>query len=956
MRKNLMKEAVMRLMESNYKMEVNTIEKILDTYFSETFLPGWYFQSHNAEEIADHIYIATQLLNAGTEYLEHVSSDGKAITYFLNVGQDFPGKLAGIIRENKDMGIVTYDSVKTRSGIRLIDIERKGRPVGDLTGQEQLLIGNLKRDVKAFGSANKYAHTDDFILTLPGTYMKQEIQGYTFPSRIHRHLGVFEKVLTTGRTFIDIEDSTQDIDDEKLEGVEKRIILGLRNPNTEAILEALFVFENLGVNLRRSYYDIFTHEGMNASVGILSFYVKADVKTDPIKESLGRIDTKEPKVRTGERHEVESGLERIIRNLSSDALTEESLKKDIGELKRFIARNGDVNEKSELNIFLLNAMTDLMEAAALLGLRDNARLLHLLLRFDSFDEFWVERKLDGTIKNTEGFRTKHNSARGTNKGGLRIDNIVEFAEVSALAFMMTWKCARSKILFGGGKGGLKINPGDFKGKKLDFFNTLANFGRYLFLVTGPLKDVPAGDVGCGPLEIGHMFEGFKSTLHDLSKMVYGYKEKASFIGNTVISMEYARHLLSENFHIDHMDKELVKELATNEKYLELVAAAQITGKPFMGIAARGAATGLGLCYSVLAAVTKLFLEGNWRPELPITDSEKELLKKTADIRESTLLKKNGMDIISDGDWEKLKSIYGKLLKNKTVIVQGSGKVGGSTIDELKMFGINVTAMADKEGAIIGDHLDIEELLAAAKKEGTVINVKKNVTEKVCGAAEGTVILEKPCDILIPAALENTITVFNADKIKAKLIVCGSNGPSTSKAETILYRNGIAVVYDFLANGGGVTVSYFEWLRNLAERFRYEAEIIHKRAFDIDIMDPYIMPEFNKRIKNILVREESDEITREWNMLLRDIVFSAVNEDYDEARAAGVSMKTIGFANAILRVLTASLLKMPEENRLDYWRIIPEDTKKRLKPFFSHPETLIHNVAAATIRETLYHPS
>ncbi|TFG62140.1 MAG: hypothetical protein E4H36_08700, partial [Spirochaetales bacterium] len=525
--------------------------------------------------------------------------------------------------------------------------------------------------------------------------------------------------------------------------------------------------------------------------------------------------------------------------------------------------------------------------------------------------------------------------------------------VSALAFMMTWKCARSKILFGGGKGGLKINPADYKGRSLDFFDTLANFGHYLFLVTGPLRDVPAGDVGCGPREIGHMFEGFKSTLHDLAKMVYGYKEKASFIGNKVISLEHARKILAENFHIDHMNKKAIRELVTNEKYLELVSAAQITGKPFMGIAARGAATGLGLCYSVLAAVTKLFLDGKWEPQSPLTAREKDLLQKTAEIKEPALLDKGGIDIISDGDWESLKIIYGKLLKDKTVVVQGSGKVGGAAIDELKAFGINVTAIADREGAVMGDHLDIDELLEAAKKEDTVINVKKNVREVVHGAEEGTVILGLPCDILIPAALENTITVFNAGSIKAKLMVCGSNGPSTSKAETILFRKGITVVYDFLANGGGVTVSYFEWLRNLAERFKYEAEVIDKRGFDINIMDPYIMPEFKERIKNILSREESDEVTMEWNLLLRDIMFSAVHEDYDAAKLEGVSMKTVGFANTILRVLTAVFLAMPGNKRDEYWRSLPGKAKERFVPFFTHPEAELINRDVRSIARELF---
>ncbi len=952
--KNHMKAAVMELMESHYKMDVNTVEKILETYFSDTFLPNWYFYSHSASEIADQIFIATQVLNAGTEYVEHVSDDGKAVTYFLNVGQDFPGKLAGLIRENIDMGIVAYDSFKTRSGIRLIEMERAVRVAGDLGAEIPEAIGKLKKEVIGFGRENGYFHIEDFLESLPLMYLYQELQSFTFPSRIHRHLRVFDKVASSKQNFIDVEDSTQDIDEEKLEGVEKRIILGIWNPDAEALLKAIEVFERIGVNLRRSYYDTFSPGSPDFTIGILSFYTKGDVNIDEIKKSLGEIGAGKTEQEKGKRHKVEKGLERIIRNLSAPTDSDEELKKDIDELRVYILKNADYEDRSELGIFLLNAMTDLMEAASFLGIENNDKLLRLLFKFDAFDEFWVQRRLGGRPQNTEGYRTKHNSARGTNKGGLRIDNIVEFAEVSALAFMMTWKCARSKILFGGGKGGLKINPADFKGKQLDFFDTLANFGRYLFLSTGPLKDVPAGDVGCGPLEIGHMFEGFKSTLHDLAKMVYGYKEKASVIGNKVVSLERARQILSGHFNIDILNKKIVRELTTNEKYLELVAAAQITGKPFMGIKARGGATGHGLCYSIFAAISKLHLDGKWPAAPKLDDSEIKLLKKTAEIDESTLLEMNGLDIILPDEWEILQGIYKKLLNGKTVVLQGSGKVGGSTLEGLKDFGINVIAVADREGAVFGDRLDIDELLEAAKKEGTVIGVKKNVEKTIRGAEEGTAVLELPCDILIPAALENTITVFNAERIGAQLVACGSNGPSTSKAETIMYRKGITVLYDFLANGGGVTVSYFEWLRNLSDRFKYEAEQIEKKPFDINIMDPYIMPEFNIRIKKILLRDESDEVTVEWNMLLRDIMFAAVNQDYDEAKSEGTSMKTAGFANTILRVLTAALLKMPPLERHDYFSSLPTKTREKLQPYFSHPEAGLFKSGAESVYRDLLH--
>ena len=219
--------------------------------------------------------------------------------------------------------------------------------------------------------------------------------------------------------------------------------------------------------------------------------------------------------------------------------------------------------------------------------------------------------------------------------------------------------------------------------------------------------------------------------------------------------------------------------------------------------------------------------------------------------------------------------------------------------------------------------------------------------------EGTAVLELDCDILVTAALENAITANNARRIKAAVIACGSNGSNTSKAEKILCNRGITVLYDFLANQAGVTASYFEWLRNLAERFRYEAREIHHEPFDINVMDIAIMPEFKGRITKILSVPESEETTQEWNMLLRDIMFAAVNEDYQTAKTDALSMKTAGFTNALLRVLSAQMLKMPDDRRLACWKGLNDTAKTMLKPFLSHPESRLFNPLSENIVEDLY---
>ena len=500
-----------------------------------------------------------------------------------------------------------------------------------------------------------------------------------------------------------------------------------------------------------------------------------------------------------------------------------------------------------------------------------------------------------------------------------------------------------------------LNPREYDPKSIDFFDSLSNFGRSLFLVTGPARDVPAGDVGCGADEIGRMFEGFKSALRDLALMVYGVRHNVTMIGDQIISLEEARKILKEAFNIDHTDRRVLQELGANQDYLELVVAAQITGKPKMGINARTGATGRGLCYATLSAVTNLYLEGKWEANEKLTKEEETLLKNTAAITASSILKKEGIDIISDADWRILSdTVYPKLLRDKKIIVQGSGKVGSSIIRELAVFGVNLIAISDAGGAVIGNHLDPEEVLAAVNNSrnledralrASVIHAEKNVHEKIMGAREGSAILELECDILFPAALENAVTEVNAPKINTKIEICGSNGSNSSKAEKILQERGILVIYDFLANSAGVTASYFEWLRNLYQRSRFEAEIIYEKDFDDTVMDRYIMPEFRKRIKDVLSQEESDTVTALWNTILRDIMFSAVNEDYRYAEEHQVSMKDAGFINSQLRVLAAGLSRMTDEDAELLTASLPEETREFFKKEFqSHPEVgIIRNM-------------
>ena len=161
---------------------------------------------------------------------------------------------------------------------------------------------------------------------------------------------------------------------------------------------------------------------------------------------------------------------------------------------------------------------------------------------------------------------------------------------------------------------------------------------------------------------------------------------------------------------------------------------------------------------------------------------------------------------------------------------------------------------------------------------------------------------------------------------------------------------MTVVYDFLANGGGVIASYFEWLRNLAERRRYEAETIRGERFRVEDLTRFVMPEFRSRILAILREPESPAATEAWNTVLRDIMIAAVNEDYDEAARGGVSLKTAGYAAAILRVLAAELLRVPQPDRPRFIAGMKPETRCRLARCLRHPEADLIDPGAAALAD------
>jgi glutamate dehydrogenase (NAD(P)+) len=202
---------------------------------------------------------------------------------------------------------------------------------------------------------------------------------------------------------------------------------------------------------------------------------------------------------------------------------------------------------------------------------------------------------------------------------------------------------------------------------------------------------------------------------------------------------------------------------------EIDAAGCVTGKPITqgGVHGRKEATGLGVFFGIREVCNM------------------------ADI-----MKKQGLSIG---------------VENKKVIVQGLGNVGYYTTKFFREHGAIIVCIAEFEGAIFNANgLNEEEVFQHRKKTGSILNFSGATNVKKTSEA-----LELECDILIPAALENVINGENAPRIKAKIVAEAANGPCTPEADEIFTKRGILVVPDMYLNAGGVTVSYFEWLKNLS---------------------------------------------------------------------------------------------------------------------------------------------
>ena len=323
---------------------------------------------------------------------------------------------------------------------------------------------------------------------------------------------------------------------------------------------------------------------------------------------------------------------------------------------------------------------------------------------------------NGTVKTFTGFRSQHNNAVGPFKGGLRFHPNVTRDEVKALSTWMTFKCSVAGIPYGGGKGGMAIDPKDYSKAELERISK--GFAKAISPIIGEKVDIPAPDVNTNGQIMSWMVDAYEE--------IEGKSAKGVF-----------------------------------------------TGKPleFGGSLARTEATGYGVNLAAKKALEKLNID----------------------------------------------------VKGATYAVQGFGNVGFYTAYYAHKDGAKIVAFSNVDVAIYNENgIDMEAVIKDFKENGC-ISENKGYGKDITNAE----LLELEVDVLTPCALENQITSENADRIKAKVVVEGANGPTTPEADEILFKKGILVVPDILANAGGVVVSYFEWVQNLQSYYWSFEEVQQK---------------------------------------------------------------------------------------------------------------------------------
>ncbi len=314
-----------------------------------------------------------------------------------------------------------------------------------------------------------------------------------------------------------------------------------------------------------------------------------------------------------------------------------------------------------------------------------------------------------------GYRVHHNTALGPTKGGLRYDVGVNLGEVTALAMLMSWKCALVGLPYGGAKGGIRCNPRAMSVREREHLTR--RYTTEIILMIGPDIDIPAPDLGTDEQTMAWMMDTYSMTQ---GKSVPGV----------------------------------------------------VTGKPLIvgGSVGRREATGRGIVFVLYQAAKSL----------------------------------------------------GQELRGKKIVMQGFGNVGGTAARLLWNDGCTIAGISDVNGGVWNpEGIDVRQLQAHVAEAGTVAGFPGGE------AISNDEILEQPCEVLIPAAVDSVIHERNAERIKALIVAEGANGPTTPEADVILRERGVTVIPDILCNSGGVVVSYFEWVQGLQHYVWKESEVISR---------------------------------------------------------------------------------------------------------------------------------
>ena len=239
------------------------------------------------------------------------------------------------------------------------------------------------------------------------------------------------------------------------------------------------------------------------------------------------------------------------------------------------------------------------------------------------------------------------------------------------------------------------------------------------------------------------------------------------------------------------------------------------------------------------------------------------------------------------------------LEGKRVVLQGLGNVGYHSAKFLQEGGVRIVGLAEFEGAIHNDNgLDIDEVMAHRADSGSLLDFAGATNLPAREAA-----LELDCDILVPAALENQITSENAPRVRAKIIGEAANGPVTAHASEMLLNQGVMIIPDLLLNPGGVTVSYFEWVKNLTHlRFgrlgrRFDMRM---RTGLLETVEQITERRFPPRVIEAVAQGAREEDLV--NSGLEDTIIEAYSEIREiQARAGSIDLRTAAFVCAIDKI-------------------------------------------------------